>query len=292
MNRDEREVKLGNFDGLDVDGDTAKPAEPPASAKRGGSPPTPPPPSAPVGNGGKKGSAGVALLFLMVLLLAGMFGYKMWLQEQRFNRAMAQAQAQIDVLQAQLSDTGETLVESSDQLLNTVRRHGSEISTNKDEIRKLWDVSNKRNRGWIEENREAIAELKKAQEPLSGLPASVRSATQKAESAEQAIAQLRRQVTALDGVSQKADNAVSTANSSRQAAQSNERQISTLTDQLATLRRESQALRGQVLQLESQGGQMTDTQVRDIEEAIAAFDSYRLQVNRRLERIENNMQRN
>lgn len=99
------------------------------------------------------------LLWFLVLLLTVSIGFVFWQNFQlslRLNQTAEELQlsnARIGVMEGQLSATDENLVMNESNIKIQLTNHMSEI-------RKLWDVANKRNKSWIEENQAAFATLK------------------------------------------------------------------------------------------------------------------------------------
>lgn len=94
------------------------------------------------------------LLLLLVVGLAGL-GWLVWQQQSAMmlmSEQLTEAHDQVTTLSNQLTDTESTMEA-------TVQDTDESISTNESEIRKLWDVSNKRNKGWIQTNQANIATL-------------------------------------------------------------------------------------------------------------------------------------
>ena len=105
----------------------------------------------------------VLLTGLVVLLVVFMY----W-QNYRLNQSIQVqidelnlAKARVGVLENQLSTTDENLVMNEASIKAQLNLHMSEI-------RKLWDVANKRNKDWIEENQAAIKTLQGSQSAASG----------------------------------------------------------------------------------------------------------------------------
>lgn len=99
------------------------------------------------------------LVFVIVVMaiMMGVGGFTIYEVQQKLDQSnvlLAKGQESIRELERRLAATGtdvsKTLVIMQDQM-----------ETNEDEIRKLWDVSNKRNRGWIEANEAGIAAASK-----------------------------------------------------------------------------------------------------------------------------------
>lgn len=95
------------------------------------------------------------MTFLLLFLIFGLvaLGWLVWQQQQSMSlmsEQLTESHKQVTRLSSQLTDTETNItanVESVDEL----------ISTNEFEIRKLWDVSNKRNKNWIHTNQANIA---------------------------------------------------------------------------------------------------------------------------------------
>lgn len=91
------------------------------------------------------------LLFLVVGLVA--LGWLVWQQQQSMmlmSEQLTEAHDQVTSLSNQLTDTETNMTASAEDADEVFKLHDSEI-------RKLWDVSNKRNKGWIQTNQASIA---------------------------------------------------------------------------------------------------------------------------------------
>lgn len=101
------------------------------------------------------GGSGYLVSGVLFLLLAGVTGGGYWQVtelQKALNDTRQELQAtrdQLGLVTGQVSQTGET-INQSDSIFR------SELKVVNSEIRKLWDVSNKRNRQWINENKEKI----------------------------------------------------------------------------------------------------------------------------------------
>lgn len=130
-----------------------------AAAARSGGPSKKAPGAAPMASAtnGKQTLATIALALAVVVgLLAGFLLMQLQTVQQSLENAEAviRSQAQnIEVLNEKLSVTGENANMSVDALKSVVQEHDSEI-------RKLWDLSNKRNRSEIAANGKEITTLK------------------------------------------------------------------------------------------------------------------------------------
>ena len=89
---------------------------------------------------------------LVGLVAAGWFIFSQQEQLEGAQQTLRYAERRIGVLEDRLRLTDEQLTESGTQTNETLTFWESEI-------RKLWDMGNKRNRGWIETNRENLRKL-------------------------------------------------------------------------------------------------------------------------------------
>ena len=105
----------------------------------------------------RNGAVAPVASFLVAIVLVGLvaaawFIFDQQEQLQDAQQALRDAQSRIGALEDRLRLTDEQLTESGSQTNETLTFWESEI-------RKLWDMSNKRNRGWIETNREKVRKL-------------------------------------------------------------------------------------------------------------------------------------
>ncbi|MBE0483572.1 MAG: hypothetical protein IBX52_08740 [Bacterioplanes sp.] len=136
---------------------------------------------APVGAAKKAtpSSAWGAVTLVLVLVVGAVAGYALWqnqqLQQQLLNaQSIMQKQSDnLSTLNERLSATGENANLSVDALKVMLKDHDLEI-------RKLWDLANKRNRGNIASNESAISELKTSVVQLTRTQANQAAQQQKA----------------------------------------------------------------------------------------------------------------
>ena len=107
-------------------------------------------------------SSGKGYLFsgLLFALLSGVTAAGYW-QVSELHKTLAdtrqvleETRQQLSQVTGQVSQTGETISQSDSSFR-------SELKVVNSEIRKLWDVSNKRNRQWITDNRQNVEKLQK-----------------------------------------------------------------------------------------------------------------------------------
>ncbi|QJX02086.1 hypothetical protein HML84_07895 [Alcanivorax sp. IO_7] len=199
---------------------------------------------------------------------------------------MGMSSEQLENLQARLSATDESLDQSAGKLRDTLSTHSKAIDTNGAEIRKLWDVSNKRNKAWIEENQKNLASVEKSLKDNQDATAALKKTT---DGYDQSITQARDRIADLQ---KQVDSAVKAVNesSSQWRTQINqlETQVDVVVDTVKQLEQQNQTQKQALAKLQSgqaDAGQ-TSQQLSEIQDAIEAFDQYRLQVNDRLDRLE------
>lgn len=207
--------------------------------------------SEPVTSRSRSSAAGVVTNLVIALLIAGLTACGWFIATQ--NDALIQARAEradavsrLERIERRLSLTDEALNQSDAETQDQLQFWESEI-------RKLWDVSNKRNREWIEANQAAVASL---QSDLAAQNRSIDEVRAQATDLRRAIGtqeQILEQLTLLD----------------RRAADLL-RQQRTLTDSVNALEQTTAAL---------------DRRVADNEEAVRAIDAFRRDTNARLTRL-------
>lgn len=269
MTRD-RDISLGEIDAVSVD-DSRRPRRP-AGTQSGGNQPPPrknngPAPKRPVPSKPKTGGGWMlaTIVLAMVVLVAGA-----WLWRE-LTHMRAQLDAQLEASQqrlgnlaSQLSATDESLNQSSGKVRDTLDTHASEI-------RKLWDVSNKRNRDWIQENKTALRKLDDQRVELAKLVAGLQTRLDSLRSQqERAGVQRNQQQTQLDLLNE-------SVNQVEQRVAQQQKLIKDLNALLPQL---------EALVAVNRQGDGIGKRLGEIEAAIAAFDAYRRQVNNRLDRID------
>jgi len=214
---------------------------------------------APRRRGGDSGGGGGSRMFsttLLVVLIGGLAvaGWFIVEQYQRLEadaRALTEAKERIDVLEDRLRVTDEALSETGEET-------SEQINFWESEIRKLWAVSNDRNKKWIEDNQKAIAKL---EESVSGLRSTAREIQSTLGRHESAFARQQEMVDQLTSV---------------------QMQLQQLSRSQRDLVDKVNAAQQAVAKLDSG----VANRVAQNAEAIEAIDAYRLQLNSRLADIE------
>jgi len=167
----------------------------------------------PAKSGGGGTSIGLVVVLIAVLGVCGYLGwqnYNMQQQLQLSSEELAISIKRIEALENQLTTTGENMNLSESALQARLKNIMSEI-------RKLWDVSNKRNKGWIKKNEEDLAKLQQGQadqvKSLDGIKASVAKASESVSGAEARAIAATETVDAVVSAQSTIKNDVTTINS-------------------------------------------------------------------------------
>lgn len=219
--------------------------------RRGGKP-------RPAPSTGTSRSVGVNIVLVVLiagLMVAGWFLVHQYQQLTAAEDSLSDASRRLGLLEDRLRMTDQTMSESGDEVQD-------QLGLWESEIRKLWDVANKRNKNWIEENQ---GKLKRHDERLGAVDASIANLKSSVSRYDEALG---RQNAILDQL----------AAIELQVRQNVEQQRRT-TDEL-------NAMRQTVASLQSGLGR----RVADNEEAIEAIDAYRIQLNNRLNDLRNRIE--
>lgn len=167
------------------------------------------------------------------------------------SRALADAKDRIAVLEDRLRVTDEALTETGETT-------NEQINFWESEIRKLWAVTNDRNRKWIKDNEGAIAKLSKS---LSGMEATDRDIKGTLGRHESAFAQQQSMVDQLTSMEIQMQQVLRSQRDLVDKVNSAQQSVASLQSGLSN-------------------------RVRENEQAVKAIDAYRLQLNNRLADIE------
>jgi chromosome segregation ATPase len=204
--------------------------------------------------GGGAGGGPTYLLFgvaLIGLLVAGWFIFSQ-------HRALAASAAELAAARDRILALEERLNMTDENLNQTGETTSEKIDFWEAEIRKLWDVVNKRNMDLIKANTAAVAKIDKAVGELNGTVSSLSATIGRHESAfarqDQMVDQITSQGAQLQQTQRALRDAVDRANAAQQS-------VAGLNSGLVK-------------------------RVTETEQAVQAFDAYRLQTNGRLADIE------
>jgi len=199
-------------------------------------------------------SIGLIWKFLVLILMCGLGGLGYFFIEQ--TERLSQLQGRFDELEAKIVSTDESLNESGTALAVKLKDQGETLDKHWSEIKKLWGVSHDRNRKKIEAQEKTLAAQSNT---VKNLQASMSAR--------------KKEITTLTGKVDKASQSMETVVNSSLAAnlEMNDLvgQSQQINDQVNNLEKNFESLK-----------QNLNTRVADNEEAINAIDAYRLQVNR------------
>lgn len=198
----------------------------------------------------------VGINLILAVLVAGLVvaGWFIANQHQLLTdekKALDAAESRIALLEDRLRMTDETLIDSE-------KDTEEQIGFWESEIRKLWAVTNERNRKWIKDNEAAVAKLGKTLAALETSNRELGSAVGRHEAAFKQQQAIIDQLTSMEiSIQQLANTQRAVVDKVNSASQS----VAALNSGLAS-------------------------RVRENEQAVAAIDAYRIQVNTRLANIE------
>ena len=203
------------------------------------------------GGGGGVGRS-LALNFVLAVLIAGLAlaGWFVANQQQSLDagqKSMEDAEARLAELENRLRVTDATMTEAG---ADTTKQIGFWET----EIRKLWDVSNKRNKNWIEANQ---ATLKKQNQTLASIDSTLRTLKASVSQHDGAFKQQQDIIDQLAGLELRMTQVID--------------QQRDLIDKANLASQTAASLKASL-----------ESRVRENEQAITAIDTYRLQVNGRL----------
>jgi chromosome segregation ATPase len=290
MNQD-RDLPMGDIDHLSVDDDRRQAARKQAAQAQGGKtgggdePPrrprqsAAPRPAAPARSGGGGFWIASTVILLIVALGMGAFMYReLSMVRAQLDNRLSESTERLGSLASQLSAADESFSQSAGQVQQR-------LDEQMNEIRKLWDVANKRNKGWIEENQAAIRTLQGKDTEMSRTLATLRN---ELNTAKNDASTAKQQVTELRATVQQTTVARNQMQTQLDLSQETLRQLES---RVAAQQKTLEDVRGLLPQLQAlasaqgQGGGIA-TRLREVEAAISAFDEYRRQVNARLDALQ------
>jgi chromosome segregation ATPase len=210
----------------------------------------------PKASGGDGGGRGLGVNLILAVLVAGLMvaGWFIANQHQLLTaekKALDSAESRIALLEERLRMTDETLIDSE-------KDTDEQIGFWESEIRKLWAVTNERNKTWIKDNETALAKLGKTLTAIETSNRDLGTAVGRHEGAFKQQQAIIDQLTSMEiSIQQMASTQRDIVDRVNSASQS----VASLNAGLAG-------------------------RVNENEQAVAAIDAYRVQVNTRLADIE------
>lgn len=212
-------------------------------------------------SGGTNAAVSATLTMLCVALAAaGWFLFDQQRELRESNRQLADAISRIVALEERLRMTDETLSESD-------AATDDKLSFWENEIRKVWDLANKRNKGWIEENRANVQAAAKAvasaqtnirtlQNTVSRLDSSAKRQQEVADLATALDIRLQRVQQAQRDLADKVNLATSQEDDLTSRVRENEENIAAINASRTTVSRGLTELRDAMAELEARLTQM------------------------------------
>lgn len=193
---------------------------------------------------------------ILAILIAGLAasGWFILNQKEMLDRQSAlleEADGRIKVMEDRLRLTDETLSETGDQTQE-------KISFWESEIRKLWAVTNDRNKRLIDQNQAGIGKLQKS---LAGIEAEIRKQQTQVDRHEQVAARQQQLLDQLTGMELQMQRLVASQNEMIQKFNTQQQGLTTLRNDLSR--------------------RLTET-----EQGITAIDAFRAQISNRLNELE------
>lgn len=251
--------------------------------------------------GGGRGRGGVSTGVLSVLLIivttaAGIGWYHLTGRLQALESEVAEAdqwvrQSKLALarFEGELSETGESLQEKGSTLSDRIAGLEEQADTADSEIRKLWGVSNDRNRKAIESLKSGLA---KARDGLSSVRSTLSDVQQEAGARSDRLDAQADQLSTIEENTSGLPEAVSDLKARlSKLEQSLTSQVDGLRQEARLARQELSARMDRVSSSASNDSELASVRERlgKVEEAIEAIDASRAQLNSRLIRLQNEM---
>ena len=208
------------------------------------------------------------LALVAAIIALGMAGVIFWqfsLERESLHTKLQAADARIAELEQKLTVTGDESMQSVTTLSAGLKSLDASLKESETEIRKLWGVTNDRNRKAIDENKQAIASLQKV----------IADSQKLDENNKKTVASLQALADGLQNAQQKDQKTL-------------QAKLADMQGELAVLKEvqeSQQAAFGQSRNLAAELQALktnTNSRIAANEEAVKSFDAFRLQVNRRL----------
>ncbi|MTI14507.1 coiled-coil domain-containing protein [Sansalvadorimonas verongulae] len=216
----------------------------------------------------------ISTIILSVAFLALAAGG--YMQMQALQTELRDAQAQLKVTTSLLNDVSGAVSQTGETLSKSDNKVQDELKAVNFEIRKLWDLSNRRNRPNIETQTKRVdalsASVAKSGEELENSVNKIDKNTKELAEAEKRLAALRKEMQAVSA------DVVAGSTITREQVSDLQSTVDGLSATVKTVTSTSEGLNADI-----------KNQVKDYGEKIKAIDAHRQQVNRRLLQLENSV---
>ncbi len=210
------------------------------------------------------------LLLLLVAVAAGAGGWLMWQEMEKLRVELGQSQKLLTQSQANMGSLKANLANQSENITKTGSQIEADLKHHLSEIRKLWDLSHKRNKPAINKNAKEISRLKSSVAKQKEL---VAKTTQVTAAAQQTLKEYESQL-------QEEQLQVSLVNT----------QLSELEAQLKEITAWNKSLKNMlatqakaISSLQQQSDKGIQTRLDELSQRLDAVDVHRRQVNARLD---------
>lgn len=223
--------------------------------------------------------AWLTILVVVSIVAAAGLGFVSFQLNQQLQSVTKQMDGRLMSLEGQLSATDESLAMNEDAI-------SAKMTNIMAEIRKLWDVSNKRNKGWIQTNQSDIETLNKGMAANQSALAQVKQSNEKAlVDMQAAVESAALDVTEINSLMIAYDSKVSNLTTDQIAMKARIDEVA-LSHQLLSDQVASSDLSAQLSKLQSDYQKFSGTAQQDID----AINSNRIQVNQRLTSLQKQIQ--
>jgi chromosome segregation ATPase len=205
---------------------------------------------------GGKAPRMVGINLILAVLVAGLVMAGWFIANQ--HQLLVESQLSLTQAAGRLEVLENRLVVTDAQLTDTGSETKEQLETWESEIRKLWAVSNERNKKWIKDNEQAITKLNKS---VSDIAAASREVSASVGRHESAFKQQQTIIDQLTSVELQMQQIISTQRELVDRVNASRQTVASLQAGLAG-------------------------KVADNEQAVASMDAYRVQANNRLAEIE------
>ena len=210
----------------------------------------------------------VWILFIALIAVAGGGAWQLYALQESLSNTRTELRAAQNKLYKVTGDV--SAADANISQADSVFRSELEVLTS--EVRKLWDVSNKRNREWINENKAQIAKGDKKLETVSG---NADRANRLVDASKKNADKVQKKLSELDQLLKAVTTEQLVANSE-------------MTSGLALLKTDFEQVRKLVSEQRQLQRQMEETYEQQIDLG-KAFSSFRTQTNQRIEQLENSI---
>ncbi|MBU2704916.1 hypothetical protein KCM76_02930 [Zooshikella marina] len=237
----------------------------------------------------------ILLLLLLVVAVTGggVFGYQQLTALQAelntTKQAYDKAVQQLQDVTGKVSATDASLTESGSKIQQAIDKIQIDLKLAHSEIRKLWDLSNKRNRAAITKVTKQLAQQEK-------LLAELQPVSSQLKQTNQSLQVLEKRYKQVSSDTQQAKKSVKQVQALQQALAKLEKQLQSLSSQVSVASTEQlatqAALQEQLAQLDKQvsGKQLQSdvaAKLKSVDESIRSIDAFRRQVNSQLLALKN-----